>query len=139
MKKFTKVYQDINKEEVWRVWTDVNHWPLWDKELEYCDLKENFNEGTYFILKPKHGFKVSVDLFEVIPHERFTDYCKYLGARIYNTYELKEEPEGLRITHIIKVNGSLTFLWVKLVAEKAVRHVPEQTDNLVKYIRSRRA
>ena len=66
MRKFSKIYKDIKKEDVWRAWADVNNWPKWDKDLEYCDLKDDFVKGSKFILKPAGGPKVKIVLSEVI-------------------------------------------------------------------------
>lgn len=136
VKKFSKVYKDIRKEDIWRAWADVNNWPKWDSELEYCDLKGQFAQGEQFILKPRGGPKVKITLSEVTTNERFTDYCKFLGATMYDAHELTNEPDGIRITNIISVTGPLSFLWVRLVAKKVAQAVLIQTDNLVKFVRA---
>lgn len=73
VKSYSKVYQGVKKEDIWRIWSDVNNWPKWDKELEYCKMHDEFIEGTQFILKPKNGPKVKLILSEVKPSEKFTN------------------------------------------------------------------
>lgn len=136
VKQFSKVYKDIQKEAIWHAWADVNHWARWDSELEYCDLKGEFIQGEQFILKPRGGPKVKITLSTVITHEKFTDYCQFFGATMYDAHELTNEPDGLRITNTITITGPLAFLWLHLVAKKVARAVPIQTDNLVAFVRS---
>lgn len=137
VKKFSKVYKGIQKEDVWNVWADVTNWPKWDKGLEYCDMKQSFIPGSQFILKPLGGPKVKITLSEVVPNKKFTDYCKFFGATMYDAHELDEVEEGLQITNTITVTGPLAFLWTHLVAKNVAMSVPEQTDNLVEFIKSR--
>lgn len=135
LKQFSKVYFGVRKEDIWRAWSNVNEWPKWDNELEYCDMRSDFALGTQFILKPRGGPRVKITLSEVIPHQKFTDYCHFFGATMYDDHELIEEATGLRITNTISVTGPLTFLWVHLVAKKVAASVPQNTDNLVKLVK----
>lgn len=135
VKSYSKVYQGVKKEDIWRLWADVKNWPKWDKELEYCQIDEPFVEGAYFILKPVDGPKVKIILSEVVTHKKFTDYCKFFGATMYDAHELEETPNGLRITNTITVTGLLRFLWVNLVAKKVAEAVPVQMDALVNLAR----
>lgn len=135
IKSYSKTYPDLTREDVWRIWTDVNNWPKWDKELEYCEMKEAFKQGSQFILKPIGGPKVKIILSEVKVNEKFTDYCNFFGARMYDDHQLQETPEGLRITNTISVTGLLSFIWVHLVAKNVANSVPNQMDALVNMAR----
>jgi hypothetical protein len=130
-KSYSKIYKDVKNSDIWHVWADVNNWSKWDKELAYCKMETSFTEGSQFILKPKSGPKVTVTLSEVKPNEKFTSYCKFLGATMYVSHELEETPDGLRITHTITVTGPLSFIWVNLVAKNVANSIPKQTDALV--------
>lgn len=131
VKSYSKVYPDVKKEAIWRLWADVNNWPTWDKELEYCQMDAPFTEGSQFILKPIKGPKVKITLSEVISHKKFTDYTQFPGAIMYDAHELEETPDGLRITSTITVKGFLSFIWRNLVAKKVAASVPKQMDALV--------
>lgn len=131
VKSYNKIYHGVKKDDVWRIWSDINNWPKWDKELEYCKMESMFIEGSQFILKPKGGPKVKITLSEVKPNEKFTDYCKFLGATMYDAHELEETSDGLRITSTITVTGPLSFIWVNLVAKNVANSVPKNMDALV--------
>ncbi len=136
VKSYSKIYKDVKKSDIWRIWADVNNWPKWDKELEYCEMKAPFVEGSQFILKPFGGSKVKITLSEVVPNEKFTDYCKFLGATMYDAHELEETSDGVRITNTISVTGLLSFIWINLVAKNVANSVPKQMDELVNSARS---
>lgn len=138
IQSYSKIYQGVKKEAIWKAWADVQNWPKWDKELEYCQADEKFMfaEGNHFILKPLDGPKVKITLSEVDINKKFTDFCRFLGATMYDYHELEETSEGLLIKSKITVTGWLSFLWVKLVAKKVADSVPEQMDILVNYARN---
>jgi len=131
IKSYSNVYQRITKEAIWHVWADVNNWPKWDEELEYCKGNDAFTDGSRLILKPKAGPKVTITLSEVVPNKRFTNYCKFLGAIMYVAHDLEETSNGLSIKHTVTVKGPLAFIWVKLVAKNVANAAPNQIDALV--------
>lgn len=137
-KQFSKVYPNITKEEIWQVWADVNNWPQWDSELVSCDMTADFISGTQFNLKPEGGPTVIIVLSDVVPNEQFSNYCKFLGATMHDNHVLTEEPEGIRISHTLKMTGPLSFIWTHLVAKNVAHSIPTQTDNLVEYARAKR-
>ena len=91
IKSYSQIYQDVNKEEIWQLWSDVNNWQQWDKEVEYCRMEKPFIEGSQFILKPVGGPKVKIILSEVVPNEKFTDYCHFFGATMHDAHELENK------------------------------------------------
>ncbi|VVC77210.1 hypothetical protein AQUSIP_25370 [Aquicella siphonis] len=126
----SKIYPGVTKEAVWKLWTDVNNWPRWDTELEYCQMQGAFAKDSQFILKPVGGPKVKIILSEVVPYETFTDYCTFFGATMHDYHHLEETPDGLRITNTITVTGPLGLLWTHLVAKNVAKAVPRQMDAL---------
>jgi hypothetical protein len=138
IKSYTKTYKDIKKEEVWYMWADINNWPTWDKELEYCKMVEPFVEGSHFILKPKGGQKVKVTLSELVPKQKFTSYSNFLGATMYVAHELEETLDGLRITNTVTVTGFLSFIWIALVAKNVANSIPSHMDILIDLVRKNR-
>src|ERR1700722_8073855 len=90
IQSYSKTYKDITKEQIWQAWLDVNNWPKWDKELEYCKMEGEFRVGREFILKPLGSPSIKITLSEITPNQKFTDYCDFFGARMYDIHELDE-------------------------------------------------
>jgi hypothetical protein len=134
-KTFSKVYKDINKDDIWRIWTDVNNWANWHEDLDYCKMDGEFKVGNHFKLKPKGLKPVKIILTDVERGTRFTDCTTFFGAKMYDTHALEETSEGIKLTNTLVVTGPLRWLWVKLVAQSVADTVPEETETLVKLAR----
>jgi hypothetical protein len=135
----TKLYPGLAKSEVWRLWTDVNGWQRWHPDLDLCKLEGPFAKGNHFLLKPKGAPTFKIELTQVDEGRAFTDCTRFFGARMYDSHELEETPEGLRLTNTLTVEGPLAFLWVKLVAQNVAATVPAENDALAALARGQRA
>lgn len=132
---YNKVFKGIKKEDIWHIWTDVNNWPKWHGDLEYCKMEGDFVVGNHFMLKPKGISAVKIILTEVYEGRKFTDCTTFFGAKMYDTHTLEETPEGLNLTNTLTVIGPLKWLWIKLVAENVANTVPDEMEALVKLAR----
>lgn len=138
VRKYTQVYADVTKEEVWQLWADINNWHLWHDDLDYCKLDDDFVVGNHFILKPKGGPKVKIDIVEIEKERKFVDCTRFPGAKMYDSHEVEETPEGLCIINTLTVTGPLKFLWIFLVAKNVAASVPKETAALVALARKKR-
>jgi hypothetical protein len=114
----------VSKEQLWKLFADVNSWHTWDEGIEYTQMDGPFKKGTQFTLKPKGGPKVKVELTDVQEPWTFTDVTYFPLAKMYDAHVFEDTPNGLKITNTITVTGLLGFLWVKLVAQNIVASLP---------------
>jgi hypothetical protein len=119
------------KEQLWKLFADVNNWHTWDEGIEYARLEGKFERGNHFLLKPKKGPKVKIELIEAIENKKFVDLTKFPGAKMYGEHIFDETPEGLKITTTMKVEGPLGFLWRKIVAENIANALPAEMEQQV--------
>lgn len=131
----TKVYKGISKTDIWRIWTDVNNWPSWHGDLDYCKMNGPFTVGNHFTLKPKGASAVKIQLVEIEEGKRFTDCTKFFGAKMYDTHAMVETEEGIQLSNKLVVTGPLKWLWIKLVAKNVADTVPDEMDALVELAR----
>ncbi|WP_316634577.1 SRPBCC family protein [uncultured Flavobacterium sp.] len=122
----------VTKEQMWNLFADVNNWHTWDTGIEYAKLEGNFEKGNHFLLRPKGGPNVKVELLEVVENKRFLDVTNFPLAKMYDEHLFEETLDGLKITNIITVKGLLGFLWVKLVAKKIVDALPVDVQEQIK-------
>ncbi len=127
----TILTKTTTKEQMWRLFADVNNWHTWDNGIEYARLEGPFEKGNFFKLKPKGGPELKVALLETVPNHSFLDVTSFPLARMYDQHTFEETPEGLRITNTITVKGILSFLWVKLVAQNIVNGLPAEMQKQV--------
>jgi hypothetical protein len=104
--------------------------------LDSCKLEGAFAVGNYFMLKPKGGKAFKIELTEIVKEQKFTDCTTFFGAKMYDTHELEETKEGLRLTNTLKVMGPLRWLWIKLVAQTVADSIPQEMEALIEQTKS---
>ncbi len=134
---YSKTFHSLRREDVWRIWTDINNWPTWHGDLEYCKLEGHFQVGNHFMLKPKGVKPVKIWLTDINEGYSFTDCTSFLGAKMYDTHAMEETAEGLKLSNTLSVIGPLKWLWIKLVAQNVADTVPEEMESLVKLVGGR--
>jgi hypothetical protein len=132
---YSKTFQGIKREDIWRIWTDVNNWPTWHGDLDYCKLEGDFEAGNHFMLKPKGVNPVKIVLTEINEGYNFTECTSFFGAKMYDTHAMEDTADGLKLTNKLVVSGPLKWLWIKLVAQNVADTVPEETERLVNLAR----
>jgi hypothetical protein len=126
------VTKNATKEQLWKLFEDVNNWHTWDDGVDYAKMEGKFEKGNHFILKPKGGPKVKIKLVETMKNRKFVDLTVFPLAKMYGEHVFDETPEGLRITTKMTVTGPLGFLWRKVVAQGIVDALPKEMENQVK-------
>jgi hypothetical protein len=132
-KSHTMVTKDVTKEQLWKLFANVNDWHQWDNGIDYARMDGNFEKGNFFVLKPKGGPKVKIELFEVVENRKFVDLTRFPLAKMYGEHTFEETPDGLKITTTMKVEGPLGFLWRKIVAENIANSLPAEMMHQVTY------
>ena len=99
----TIVTQEVTKEQIWKLFSDVNSWHTWDEGIEFAKLEGKFERGNHFILRPKGGPNVRIELLETVENKRFLDVTNFPLAKMYDEHLFEETPSGLKITHTITV------------------------------------
>jgi len=123
-KSYSITTKDATKEQMWKLFADVNNWHTWDEGIESAKLEGAFEKGNHFMLKPKGGPTVKVELLETVKNKSFLDVTRFPLASMYDNHRFEETPDGLKITNTISVKGILAFVWIKLVAQKIVSALP---------------
>jgi hypothetical protein len=127
------VIAGLDKHAVWNAWADVNHWAEWDRDIDGAALKGKFVAGAEFTLHPKGGPRVRIELVRAEPLVGYTDLARFPLARMYGVHDMRETPRGLELTITIRVEGPLTWLWRKLVAQKVADEAPRQMASLATF------
>ncbi len=134
-KKVSKYYPNISASEIWDSLVDVNHWPLWQEDLEGSHIQHPFEKGTTFSIQPKGHKPVQIEIVDLKKGTFFKDCTSFWGAKMYDLHFLEEEGEGVRITNCLQVTGLLKYLWVFLVIREIAQSMERQMDALVQYVR----
>lgn len=132
---YSKLYSDISPESIWKIWVDINNWPSWHGDLDYCRFEGEFKVGNHFILKPTGVPAVKIMLTEINDMQNFTDCTIFFGAKMYDTHSMELKENGVLLSNKLVVKGPLKWLWIKLVAQNVADTVPEEMDSLVNLAR----
>lgn len=131
-KSHSIVTNEVTKEQMWKLFANVNNWHTWDEGIEFAKLEGKFEKGNFFILRPKGGPDVKIELLETIENNMFLDVTKFPLAKMYDEHIFEDTPQGLKITNSITVKGVLGFLWRKIVAQKIVDSMPADMQQQIK-------
>lgn len=130
-KSHSIITRKATKEQLWKLFADVNNWHVWNTEIKYAKMEGKFEKGNHFILKPKKGPKVKIELIETIENKKFVDCTKFPLAEMHGEHIFEETPDGLKITTTMMVKGLLSFLWIKLVAQDIVNGLPTEMEKQI--------
>jgi hypothetical protein len=131
-KSFTITTTEVTKEQIWKLFTDVNNWHIWNSEIEFARMLGRFEAGNHYRIKPKDGREVTVSLVEVVENKHCLETGSFPLAKMYYDHLIEETPDGLRITNTITMHGLLSFLWVHLVVKKIAVEMPVHVQQQIK-------
>jgi hypothetical protein len=120
------------KEIIWKLWTDVPNWNIWDAEVVNAELFGQFQTGTKGILKPKDGPKAKFEMIECTNLKSFTDRSFLPLCKMDFIHSMTETNDGLEITHKVEMTGFMTFLFSKVIGNKIKVGLPIAVDKLIK-------
>jgi hypothetical protein len=135
-KTYSTRVSGVQAEKVWNLWADVNQWHTWQSDIEYAKLDGAFKVGNTFRLKPKSGPGVSIEIINAEPGRQFTDLTRFPGARMFGCHEFIAHGDELEIRTTMSIEGVLSFVWKKIVAENVAKGMAEQTEALIEKARS---
>ena len=132
-KSYSIVTNEVTKEQMWKLFSDVNNWHNWDKGIDYAKIDGKFEKGNHFELKPKGGPQVKIQLVETIENQKFVDLTTFPFAKMWGEHTFEETTKGLKITTTMKVKGMLSFLWIKLVAKNIADGLKDEIPEQIKF------
>ena len=135
-KSYSKTVKGLKADQVWKVWTDINQWHTWQSDIEYAKLEGEFKVGNTFLLKPKGGPRVNIEITRVEKNKVFVDLTRFPLAKMYGSHEFIIHGDELEIRTTMSIDGLLSFLWRKLVAEDVASGMKKQTENLIEKARN---
>lgn len=124
-KTYSIATDEVTREQMWKLFTDVNNWHIWDSGVEYAQLNGPFEQGNHILLKPKGGPKIKIVLSKIMEKQLFITVSFFPLAKIYHEHLFEETSDGLRISYTITVKGVLSFLWVKLIVQNLFNSIPK--------------
>jgi len=135
-RKHSMSFENLTPAQVWKVWSDVNQWHVWQEDIEYARLKGAFATGQIFKFRPKGGPELDIELTEVKPLAGYADLTRFPLAKMHDAHEIVDHGDRVEIKNTLTVSGPLGFLWRKLVAEGVAGSIEDQTRRMVERARN---
>lgn len=122
------------RKQIWQVWSDINNWYTWDHDIKWAKIEAPFQNGSIFYLKPKSGPKVKITLIDVVRDQSFTDLAIFPGAKMYSIHNLTDIDSKVELTHTIRMEGLLSFVWWHIVGKNVAEAMEQQSQKLLERI-----
>jgi hypothetical protein len=116
---------------------DISRWPEWDGDIESTMHDGATAPGSPFVLKPRGGPKVAMEIVEATAPTHFVDLARLPLGRMRTSHVLTPEAGGTRIDVKIDVWGPLGFVWDRVVARKQAAGAEGQTRAFLAYAAGR--
>lgn len=135
----SKIVEGVSAKEVFTLWADVNNWYKFNHGIKYARLDGEFVVGSSFVLGLLDGREVSLMLTEVTTDKSFTDVTKFPLAKMYGIHEIVQENGKITLTATIKIDGVLSFLWKRLVAQHVADKMEDDINSLIELVKNEKA
>jgi len=123
----------VSSSEIWRIWTNVEDWSSWDKELEWSRIDGPFTAGTEGHLKPKDWSPLKFKITEAIDGKEFKNVTIMpLGTTLkFHHFSENISPGRCRITHRVHAKGLLAPILRLTLRRKLKAKLPHALQALI--------
>jgi uncharacterized protein YndB with AHSA1/START domain len=99
---------ELAPERIWRAWSDVDSWPLWNPDVERMHIDGEFAAGAELAMTLKDHSEVRLRIVDAAENERFVDEAEIDGTLFRTLHEIERLPGGrTRIGYRLQAIGPL--------------------------------
>ena len=109
--------------EIWKLMSEVNRWPEWNKAISFARLEGVFVKGTPF--RWTSGVNIRSTLEDVIINKRIVWSTKSVGVKTVQSWEFKKTDEGVLVLVSQSAEGWLTKIASQAVTKKLHKNLNE--------------
>jgi Polyketide cyclase / dehydrase and lipid transport len=93
-------------EAIWRLWSDVAGWPVWNADIEHIEISGPFAPGNTISMTPVGQDPVELRIAEAVEPELFVDEAD-LGDVVVRTVHRVERLDGNRnrVVYRMEISG----------------------------------
>jgi hypothetical protein len=114
---------DVPPAVVWReAYEDAAAWPKWNDEIKRASIDGPLALGATARIVFNTGLRLRFEVVEFDRGRLFTDEARLPGARMGHRHLIEATADGgSRLINMIYIEGSLTWLWRRILGPAAVR------------------
>lgn len=124
---------EVAAADVWsKAYVDAEAWPRWNAEIKRASLDGALALGAEARIVFGTGLRLRFRVVEYEEGRLFTDEAWLPGARMGHRHLVEPRAGGgSRLTNTIYIEGSLTWLWRRILGPAAVRTLPDAQRAIV--------
>lgn len=122
-----KIATNVDPEKIWRLWSSVSTWHLWDHALESVQLTGDFAAGSHGTLRPKGGSDVAYTILQAQKNHSFRDR----SLLPLTTLDFSHRIENGVLCHRAEMRGWLTPLFARIIGRKIRTEMRVAMQNLL--------
>jgi Polyketide cyclase / dehydrase and lipid transport len=93
-------------EAIWRMWADVERWPVWNGDIERIELVGPFAAGGTIVMTPIGEEPVELRIVEAVEPELFVDEAELGEIVVRTTHRVQPlDVERARVTYRMEITG----------------------------------
>lgn len=93
-------------ESIWRLWSDVENWGVWNGEIEKIEINGPFAAGSQILMTPPGDDPIPLVIAEAIENERFVDEARFGDLLLRTTHRIDPiEPNRNRVVYRMEITG----------------------------------
>ncbi len=119
-----------NPETIWKLWSEVSTWHLWDDGIEAVTLEGPFAAGSAGTLTPKGAPALPYLITEATAYQSFSDKTELPGAELRFMHRLEAIPTGTKITHWVEISGPAWKEYAQGLGQELERYLPKTVARL---------
>lgn len=93
-------------ESIWRLWSDVENWGVWNGEIEKIEINGPFAAGSQIVMTPPGDDPIPLVIAEAVENERFVDEARFGDLLLRTTHRIDPiEPDRNRVVYRMEITG----------------------------------
>lgn len=117
-------------EAIWRVWTDVPNWKVWDDGLKSAELNGPFVADTKGVLIPDKGPRSTFKLTEVLPDQSYTFRTRLPLGALYVKRFLSTKNGKTAFTHEVWFTGPTKGIFGRMLGRNYRKNLPDVMEKI---------
>lgn len=93
------------KDKIWKLYSDVSRWSIWDKSVKAVALTGEFVEGSNGVMEMINGMKMPFVISECTSYKSFSTKSELGNICIVFIHNIEQNENQVTISHKIIIEG----------------------------------
>jgi len=95
-----------SREAIWRLWSDVGGWPVWNADIEHIEISGPFAAGSTISMTPVGQDPVALRIVETVEPHLFVDEAEFAEMVVRTVHRVEPlEGDRNRVVYRMEISG----------------------------------